>query len=448
VTRTIRRVAHVVARGAALMALQVAPALAQPTTAPTESARYVASDGVGVDGLIEMALARSPSLQSSRTRIDVARGQVVQAGLRPNPTVSTERRDEVGGTDNQSSVMLQWPLDLFRRSSRVQEAERGLEVSRHRVDDAARLLAADVRAQAGQLLAAVRQLEVASQLAAATKQTHDLLASRVNEGAAPPLERDVAFVEWQRTEANAQRLRGEADAALAQLKAVVGLDPASPLVLREALEPLVLREQHDPPFAQREPTTTVAGQRADVRVAQAMVGQAASQADRARREGRFDVTLFGGYMRMDAGFPQLGFDQSGELTRVHGIFHNVSVGAMVTLPWLNRNQGAVASAEAERRAAEYEHAARQLVAGAEITAARARADAARRALTAYTSGLREVARRNLDVVRESYQLGRVSLFDVIAEQRRYLETEMAYTDALTSAFEARTALTRALGVQP
>jgi cobalt-zinc-cadmium efflux system outer membrane protein len=448
VTRTIRRGALVVARGATLIALQVAPALAQPTTAPSESARYVASDGVGIDGLIEMALARAPSHLSRRARIDVARGQVVQAGLRPNPMVSAERRDEAGGTDNQSTVMLQWPLDLFRRSGRVQEAERGLEVSRHQVDEAARLLAAEVRAQAGQLLAAARQLEIASQLAAAMKQTHDLLASRVSEGAAPPLERDLAFVEWQRTEASAERLRGEADAALAQLKALVGLNPASPLMLREALEPLVLREQHDPQFAQSTSTTAAAEQRADVRVAQAMVAQAESQADRARREGRFDVSLFGGYMRMDAGFPQLGFDSTGELTRIRGVFHNVSVGAMVTLPWLNRNQGAVASAEAERRAAEHEHAARLLVAAAEVTAARARADAARRALATYTSGLRAVARRNLDVVRESYQLGRVSLFDVIAEQRRYLETEMAYTDALANTFEARTALTRALGVLP
>jgi outer membrane protein TolC len=168
----------------------------------------------------------------------------------------------------------------------------------------------------------------------------------------------------------------------------------------------------------------------------------------ARREGRLDVSLFGGYMRMDAGFPQLGLTASGDPTRIRGVFHNVSAGAMVTLPWLNRNQGAVAAADAERRAAEHEHASRLLAARADIAAARARDHEARRALAIYASGLRDVARRNLEVVRESYQLGRLSLFEVIGEQRRYLETEMAYTEALATALETRTALSRALGAMP
>jgi outer membrane protein, heavy metal efflux system len=445
----MRGVSPFVALGAALVALWSTPAQAQATTpTPAPSPRYVDAGGTSLGALIEMALARAPSLQASRARIDVARGQLVQAGLRPNPTVSTERRDEAGGTDNQTSVMLQWPLDLFRRSGRVHEAERAVEVSSRQVDDAARLLAADVRTQAGQLLAAARQIEVVSQLAATMRQTHELLKARVDEGAAPALERDLAFVEWRRIEAAAHRQRANADAALAQLKALVGLDPASSLLLREALEPVVVDEQHDPRFAQSEATTNAAEQRADVRAAQATIAQATSQVDRARREGRADVSLFGGYMRMDAGFPQLAFSASGDLTRVRGVFHNVSIGAMVTVPWLNRNQGAVAAAEAEQHAAEHELAARLLTARADIAAARAREDSARRALAIYASGLREVARRNLDVVRESYQLGRVSLFEVIAEQRRYLETEMAYTEALTDAFDARTAVTRALGVQP
>ena len=41
-----------------------------------------------------------------------------------------------------------------------------------------------------------------------------------------------------------------------------------------------------------------------------------------------------------------------------------------------------------------------------------------------------LARQNLAVVGQSYELGRVTVFDVLAEQRRYLEVERAYTDAL------------------
>ena len=60
-------------------------------------------------------------------------------------------------------------------------------------------------------------------------------------------------------------------------------------------------------------------------------------------------------------------------------------------------------------------------------------------------GIRPLARRNLDTVRETYQLGRATVFDVLAEQRRYLETERAYTEALSEAYASRVSLSRATG---
>ena len=60
-------------------------------------------------------------------------------------------------------------------------------------------------------------------------------------------------------------------------------------------------------------------------------------------------------------------------------------------------------------------------------------------------GAQALARQNLTVVSQSYDLGRVTVFDVLAEQRRYLEVERSYTEALRAAYDARTALTRALG---
>ena len=61
------------------------------------------------------------------------------------------------------------------------------------------------------------------------------------------------------------------------------------------------------------------------------------------------------------------------------------------------------------------------------------------------AGAVELARRNLDVVRQTYELGRGRLSDVLAEQRRYLEIEEEYTEALREAFEARAALEFAQG---
>ena len=49
------------------------------------------------------------------------------------------------------------------------------------------------------------------------------------------------------------------------------------------------------------------------------------------------------------------------------------------------------------------------------------------------------------MVRQSYELGRGTLLDVIAEQRRYIEIEMGYTEALKQVYDAAVEIERAVG---
>ena len=80
-----------------------------------------------------------------------------------------------------------------------------------------------------------------------------------------------------------------------------------------------------------------------------------------------------------------------------------------------------------------------------MTAAFAQHAAALRAVELYETGVRDVARRNLDIVRQSYELGRGSLLDVIGEQRRYLEVETAFTTVLKDLYDADVEIERAVG---
>jgi cobalt-zinc-cadmium efflux system outer membrane protein len=223
---------------------------------------------------------------------------------------------------------------------------------------------------------------------------------------------------------------------------VIGMTSDAALTVRGTLEALVQGESGQ---AQVGDTATLIDRRADVREAAARLEVAGAKIDQVRAEGRFDVSLFANYMRMDAGFPQRGFAADGSLERVRGLFHYLSAGARVTVPILNRNQGEVAAARAERAGAAAAYDAARLTADAELAAARARDERAREAVNAYTSGAQALARQNLTVVSQSYELGRLTVFDVLTEQRRYLDVERAYTETLKAAYEARTALDRAVG---
>jgi outer membrane protein, heavy metal efflux system len=289
-------------------------------------------------------------------------------------------------------------------------------------------------------LIAVRDLVVLDELLAATRRQLDLLRTRVESGASPPLERDLVEVEVHRLNADRSLQVGRVERAMYEMKRVLGAPPADTLRLRDTLEDVVNRDSAVTPAA-----PDAEQRRSDVREAAARVAVTDSKIDRAQREGRFDVTLFAGYMRMDAGFPQVGLSPAGAPERVHGLFHYVTGGAMVRLPVFNRNQGEVAAARAERAGVVAMQEATTLAAETEIATARSLDQRAHEAVQLYAGDARNLARQNLSVVRQSYELGRTTIFEVVAEQKRYLDLERAYTDTLRAAYEARTALNRALG---
>ena len=397
--------------------------------------------GVNLQDAIVRALEQEPDLRSARTGVDVARGLRQQAELRPNPMVSFSQQEEPSGPDRQTRVEMSWPLDLFRKAGRVGVAEREIDAARFAVADRERLLAADVRVKYGEVAAAARELSVLDDLFAATSRQHALVAARVEQGATPPLERDMLRVELQRLESERLRQSGAVERALIDLKRTLGMPPDVPLKIRDDLEQLVGHEAGAVLPVASTPSQT----RPDVEAAQARVHVADAEIDRAQRDGRFDVNLLGMDMRMDAGFPQRAFGSGGGLEPIRGVFHYVALGAAVTVPLLDRNQGSVAAAHAQRAGASAQLEAAQLAAQAEVAAARVRDEHARQAVAVYTSDTRALARQNLTVVSQTYGLGRATVFDVLTEQRRYLDVERSFTAALREAYEARQALRRALG---
>jgi cobalt-zinc-cadmium efflux system outer membrane protein len=401
------------------------------------------TNGLSLEQAIARAIEQEPSFRAARSQVEVVRGARMQASLRPNPSFSFERREEPGGTDELTTVGVEWPLDLFRRSRRVAVADREISAAQLSADDRERLLASEVRRRYGDVMATIRELTLLDEIAAATQNQFDLLRSRVEQGASPPLDRDLLDVELRRLQADRLLQAGRTEAAMFDLKRVLGMKADAMLTVRGTFDDLVLRESAVRP---REGNAlTVVDQRADVREAAARVEIATAKIDRAHAEGRVGVNVFANYMRMDSGFPQRGFAADGTLERVRGQFNYWSAGAMFAIPVLNRNQGEVAVARAERTGAAATYDAARLAAEAELASAQARDQRAREAVSTYSSGAQALARQNLAVVGQSYDLGRVTVFEVLAERRRYLDVERAYTEALRAAFEARTALSQAIG---
>ena len=406
-------------------------------------AQALPADSLSLQEAIRLAVEREPGLRGERTEAEVSQGNLLQAGLKPNPTISVGRQQQPGGMDHQTSVTVEWPLDLFRPAGRIAVAAREADAVRFRVADRERLLTAEVRSAYGAVAAATRERDVLRELAETAERQLEVIRSRVDAGGAPPLDRDLFVVERRRIDADRLLQDARVQNARVALQRLLGLNPADQITLRDTLESLVDPHGAPPPIANGRPEA-----RPDVRAAEADLRVADAALDRARRDGRFDLSLFGTYTRMQFGFPQLGFGPNGNLQPVEDTSNLLAAGATLTIPWRNDNRGEVAASTARRLGADARRAAAELLARTEISAASTLDQQARAAVSLYAEEIRPLARRNIEVVRHTYQMGRGTVADVLAEQRRSLEIERAYTDALKQAYDARTSLLSALGVQP
>jgi len=293
--------------------------------------------------------------------------------------------------------------------------------------------------KAGDVLASRRNLDVLDGLLQVNRSALDLVGARVREGAAPAIDANLQLVEVNRLDAARQLIASRVEVATLQLKALAAMAADAPLTVRGDLT--ASSAPPDPAEAVRR----ALAERQDVVLARAERDMATARIRKEEAEGRWDATVSVGYQRQDMGFGLNGLTASGAVRPIQDVFHFFGGGVSIVLPVWNRNQGNVAAAEAEARAAERRIELTMLAVQQEVAAAFAQHEAARRSRQIYETGVREVARRNLDVVRQAYDLGRGSLLDVIAEQRRYIEIENGYTDVLKQVYDAWVDIERAVG---
>lgn len=392
-----------------------------------------------VDDWVALAMTSNPELRAVRAELEAAGGRVRQAALRPNPTLDLGGQRAIG-PDNSLSVGLTLPLDLNgRKQGRVGVAEGEVEIRRAQLADRERRLRADVRVKAGDVLAARRTLEVTDELLAVSRNALTLVAERVRQGAAPALDENLMRVEVNRLEAGRLLQAGRAEVAALQLKALAGAPPDE-----------LLDVQGDLSSRPRAPEPgNVLGRAVDLRpdiwAARAEVATAQARLRKEQADGQWDASVNVGYQRQDMGFNLRGLTDTGATRQIQDVFHYFGAGVSVVLPVRNRNEGNIAAASAEAVAAERRREFSELIARQEVAAALAQTEAARRTVELYERGVRGVAWANVEVVRQSYGLGRATLLDVIAEQRRYIEVENGYTDVLRQAWDAAVELERAVG---
>jgi cobalt-zinc-cadmium efflux system outer membrane protein len=416
------------------------PLSAQERAAHSSSSFLDPQAGATESELVTRALAQNPTLAAVRQEIEMAGGGLTQARLRKNPSLIVGGLKEVEGQDNRISIGGALPLELFgRRARRTEVAERKLEATRESVADRERLLTGEVGMRFGETLAGVRNLNFVEQLLQINRDFLKLMQDRVREGSTAQLDADEVRVEVGRIDALRIDYQTKAEIGLLRLKETVGIQPDEILRLKGSVD------QPKISVDQNQLLQIALAHRPDLAAQRANEAAAVAELRQQRTEAKPDATVSASYERPNSGFSQRAFDAAGNLSPIRQTFNYAVAGIEITLPTFNRNQGVIVADTAAIDAARSRITAAGLAVRSEVAQNQVRYEGAQARVAAYGSSVREQAARNLEVVRQIYSYGRITLLDVITEQRRYIDIETDYTGVLLDAYVARVALEQAIG---
>jgi cobalt-zinc-cadmium efflux system outer membrane protein len=158
------------------------------------------------------------------------------------------------------------------------------------------------------------------------------------------------------------------------------------------------------------------------------------------------VTLSAGYTRQDNQFDGLfGFNNSGALSPLRDRDDILKFGVSIPLRTSRSGAGNVQAATARTSSARLRREYLERNIPLEVEAAYQHWRTAAESLQMLQSGVLDPSTSNLSVIREAYKLGQLRLLDVLNEQRRLVDTQLAYIDAQADAARTKAEVERAAG---
>lgn len=395
-----------------------------------------------VDDLVRIAIANNKDLAAVRQRIEEAKGIARQAGVRPAPTLdlngATGKPFGTLGEEQYGADYSQEVETFGKRGKRVRLAEFSVGIAEAELQQRSVQLAYEITAAYAEVSAERHKLKILDDLIGLNQDTLRLTEARVKEGDVAPLEASLLRVEISRAEVSRRSAQGRLASAEIELRRLVGLDAATPIPDSDIPVPAPMELD----TLKREALEN----RADLKTARLEEEQGAAGIDLAKAEAKPDVTLSAGYMRQNSQFDGLfGLNSIGALSPIRDSVDILNFGVSIPLRTTRSGAGNVQAATARSSGARLRREYLERNIPLEVEAAYQRWRTASESLQMLQSGVLDPSTSNLSVIREAYRLGQLRLLDVLNEQRRLVDTQLAYIDAQADAARTWAEVERAAG---
>ncbi|WP_010108929.1 TolC family protein [Burkholderia oklahomensis] len=394
-----------------------------PPASPASSASFAASPALSLDDALNLAAANNPLLKSAQSGADASVGALVQAGARPNPTVSLLQE----GFDRQERTttgLLNQTIELGgKRRSRVEAASYGREFALASLDGRAAALRADVSSAFYGLLAAQRQSQVAEESAAIAARSADMADKRARAGKVSPVEATKARVAQTAAQIELSNARTRVSAALARLANVTGSADVRGRIASGDLDALPGVEPLSQLLGRLDDAPLARAAKADMLRTNAQIA-----IERAKRVP--DITVSAGVKHVvTGGAPD----------------NQAVVGVSIPLPLFDTNQGAILEAVHKAAKANADFDAERARLRLDLTQAYANYERSASEARRLKADVLPAARQSLDAMSRGYQLGKFSFLDVLDAQRTLFDAQSRYVLALADAHQSYADIERLVG---
>lgn len=364
--------------------------------------------GLTLEQAIGMAMAANPSIAEADYAVRRSQGEWTQMGLRPNPVagyMATEvgQEDQIGqqGVFGQQTIVTGDKLSLNRAVSAgdISTARAEAEAQRLRVR-------ADVQSRFYEALGAQRLIEIADR----TEQNAErsLEATRRLQEAGETTRADVLLAEavFERSGVSTQEAQARERGAWRQLAAMMGQPNMPPARLEGELETERRPEEFESIWLRVRSTTP------ELRRASARIARARARIGREQAANVPDI---------DA---QLAVQQDAATNYTVG---TAQIGIM--LPIHQRNQGAIAAAQAEYCRAIKAYERLELDLWDRLAQQVRDAEVAAQQVETYGEKVVPAAEEGLTLIREGYERGEFDVLRLVNAQQVYAEALREYTQA-------------------
>ena len=377
--------------------------------------------GLTLDQLEATALASNPSICRAYNLVAAARGNWVQVGLKPNPSVGYEGQQlGSGGLAEQHGVFFGQEIPTggkLRLNRAVAQGE--ILVAQQQLAAQRQRVLTDVRSSYYRVLVAQRQVGLAEELIEVADEGSRAVEALFKASEVGRVDVLQSQLESEQAQILRQDARNAYEAAWRELAAVVGVpdlpvqtllgDPAAPsheLQFEATLSRLLATSPE------------LSGAVADLQRARRAV-------QRARVEPIPNVTVQGLVNWIDNG---IGGKPDG------------GVAISVPLPLFDRNQGAIMRAEREAAAASYAVTQTELDLRSRLAPVYEAYANARNQTERYRKTILPAAEESLELTRKMYGIGETNYIGLLTAQRTFTQTNVNYLDAILRLRQAEVAM--------